>query len=379
MVLVGAGLVLKSFKKLASSDPGFRPKGLLTASLLLPRGKYGPPERSRGFYRELLPRLAGLPGVRAASAVSSLPLGSVQSLVNVAAREAGSLQGADQSTVNRLIVDPGYFRTMGIGLRRGRFFAASDDERAAGVAILDEGLARRLWPQQDPIGRRVMIDGDVFPNAKDGRVVVGVVGTVRQEGLAEASPDQLYVPHAQLPAAYMSLVLRADAEPAALARSVRGAVAALDGDLPVSDVRTMETVLADSLSRSRVNALLFGVFALVALALAVVGVYGVMAYSVAQRTHEIGIRMSLGARPEDVLRLVIRQGMRLTLTGLAVGLVASLAGTRAIASLLYGVSSTDVTTWAEVLLLLAALAWLASFVPAKKATRIDPMLAMRYE
>jgi len=379
VVLVGAGLVVKSFQKLQASDPGFRPKGLLSASLLLPRGKYGAPAQSRGFYRELLPRLAGLPGVRAASAVSSLPLGSVQSLANVAAHEAGALQNADQSTVNRLIVDPGYFQTMGIALRRGRAFTAADDERAAGVAIVDEGLARRLWPRQDPIGRRVKIDGEAFPNAKDGRVVVGVVGTVHQQGLAEASPDQLYVPHAQLPSVYMSLVLRAEAEPAALARSVRAAVVALDHDLPISDVRTMETVLADSLSRARVNALLFGVFALVALALAVVGVYGVMAYSVAQRTHEIGIRMSLGALPGDVLRLVIRHGMRLTLTGLAVGLVASLAATRAIGSLLYGVSATDVLTFAEVLLLLAALAWLASFVPARKATRIDPMLAMRYE
>jgi len=379
VVLIGAGLVLKSFRKLQASNPGFRPKGLLSASLLLPRAKYGVPAKSRGFYRELLPRLAGLPGVRAASAVSALPLGSVQSLANVAAHEAGSLQDADQTTVNRLIVDPGYFQTMGIPLRRGRAFTDADDERAAGVAIVDEGLARRLWPQQDPIGRRVKVDSEAFPNAKDGRLVVGVVGTVRQQGLAEPSPDQLYVPHAQLPSVYMALVLRADAEPAALARSVRGAVAALDHDLPVSDVRTMETVLADSLSRSRVNALLFGIFALVALALATVGVYGVMAYSVAQRTHEIGIRMSLGARPEDVLRLVIRHGMRLTLTGLAVGLVASLAATRAIGSLLYGVSATDALTWGEVLLLLAALAWLASFVPARRATRIDPMLAMRYE
>ncbi len=379
VVLVGAGLVVKSFRKLQTSDPGFRPKGLLSASLLLPRGRYGPPERSREFYRELLPRLAGLPGVRAASAVSSLPLGSIQSLTNVAPREAGALRDAEASTVNRLVVDPGYFQTMGIALRRGRAFTGADDERAAGVAIVDEGLVRRLWPRRDAIGRRLTVEGEAFPGAKEGRVVVGVVGTVHQQGLAVPSPDQLYVPHAQFPLTFMALVLRADAEPAALARSVRGAVASLDRDLPIADVRTMETVLADSLSRSRLNALLFGIFALVALVLASVGVYGVMAYSVAQRTHEIGIRMSLGARPKDVLRLVVRQGMRLTLTGLAVGLVASLAATRAIGSLLYGVSATDALTFAEVLLLLAALAWLASFVPARKATRIDPMLAMRYE
>jgi putative ABC transport system permease protein len=379
VVLVGAGLVLKSFRKLQASDPGFRPKGLLSASLLLPRNKYGAPAQSRAFYRELLPRLAGLPGVRAASAVSALPLGTIQSLANVASHEAGGLHDADPVTVNRLIVDPGYFRTMGIARRRGRAFTAADDERAAAVAMIDEGLARRLWPQQDPIGRRVRIDGDAFPNARDGRVVVGVVGTVRQQGLAEPSPDQLYVPHAQLPSTFMALVLRADAAPAALSHSVRAAVAALDHDLPTSDIRTMETVLADSLSRARVSALLFGIFALIALALAVVGVYGVMAYSVAQRTHEIGIRMSLGARPADVLRLVIRQGMTLALAGLAVGLAASLAATRAIGSLLYGVGATDVLTFVEVLLLLAALAWLASFVPARKATRIDPMMAMRYE
>jgi len=371
MVLVGAGLVLKSFRRLQASDPGFRPQGLLSASILLPRHKYADPARSRAFYRDLLARVAALPGVRAVSAVSSLPLGSIQSLADVTSREAGSPAEADPVTVNRLIVAPGYFQAMGIPLRQGRSFGAVDDERAANVAMVDEGLARRLWPGRDPIGRRVRLDGEE-------RAVVGVVGTVRQQGLAEASPGQLYLPHAQLPSIYMALVLRGEADPASLSHSVRTAAAALDHDLPVSQIRTMEDVLRDSLARARVNALLFGIFALVALALAVVGVYGVMAYSVAQRTHEIGIRMSLGARPGDVQRLVIRQGMALTATGLAVGLVASLAATRALASLLYGVGATDLLTFVEVLLLLAALACLASFVPARRATRIDPMMAMRY-
>ncbi len=379
VVLVGAGLVLKSFRRLASSDPGFQPKGLLTASVLLPRVRYSAPAKSRGFFRELLPRVQAIPGVRAASAVSALPLGSVQSLSNVAAHEAGSLDDAEQLTINRLIIDPGYFQAMGIPLRRGRAIAEADDERATGVAVIDEGLARRLWPNQDPLGRRLKLDADAFPNAKDGRIVVGIVGTVRQQGMAEPSPDQLYVPHAQVPSVYMAMVLRSDADPATLSHDVRATVAGLDHDLPVSEVHTMEEILSASLSRARVNALLFGVFALVALALAVVGVYGVMAYSVAQRTHEIGIRMSLGAQSRDVLRLVIRQGMALTAAGLAVGLAGSIASTRALASLLYGVSATDVLTFAEVLLLLAALAWLASFVPARKATRIDPMLAMRYD
>jgi putative ABC transport system permease protein len=379
MVLVGAGLVLKSFRKLAQSDPGFRPKGVLTASVLLPRVKYGAPAKSRGLFRELLPRIGSIPGVRSVSMVSALPLGTVQSLGNLASHESGSLNDADQLTVNRLIVDTGYFQTMDIALRRGRLFTAADDERATGVAMIDEGLAKRLWPNEDPIGRRFRLDPDPFPGAKDGRLVVGVVGTVRQQALGEPSLDQIYLPYAQLPSTFMSLVLRADAELSSLTHSVRATVTSVDHDLPVSNVHTMEEVLAASLTRARVNALLFGIFALVALALAVVGVYGVMAYSVAQRTHEIGIRMSLGAQSRDVLRMVIRQGMALTAAGLAVGLIASIAATRAVASLLYGVSSTDVLTFAEVLLLLAALAWLASFVPARKATRIDPMMAMRYE
>jgi putative ABC transport system permease protein len=271
-----------------------------------------------------------------------------------------------------------YFQTMGIRLVRGRFFDAHDTGEAPGVAIIDEAMARKYWPGEDPLGKRITFEGG-RQNPR-WREVVGVVGHVRNEGLEGESRVQYYVPYAQrADSPNLFLAVRADGDPASLAPSVRGAIAGVDKDLPVYRVTTMERMVSDSLAQRRFSVFLLGVFAALALVLAVVGLYGVMSYAVAQRTHEFGLRMALGAQRRDILKMVVGQGLLLVGVGLAAGLLGALALTRVMSSLLYGVSATDPLTYAGIALLLAAVALLASYVPARRATRVDPMVALRYE
>jgi putative ABC transport system permease protein len=269
---------------------------------------------------------------------------------------------------------------MGIPLVKGRYFDARDTAEAPGVAIVSEALARKYWPGEDPVGKRI-----TFERAADGqtprwREVVGVVGHVRSEGLEGESRGQYYAPYAQRSGSTdLFLVVRTDADPASLAPAVRGAVAGVDRDLPVYRVTTMEKLVAESLAQRRFSMFLFGVFAALALVLAVVGLYGVMSYGVAQRTHEIGLRMALGAQGRDVLRMVVGQGMWLVGAGLVLGLVGAFLLTRLMSSLLFGVSAADPLTYAGIALLLGAVALLASYIPARRATKVDPMEALRYE
>jgi putative ABC transport system permease protein len=274
-----------------------------------------------------------------------------------------------------------YFQTMGIPLVSGRYFDARDTADSPPVVIVSEALARKYWPGEDPVGKRITFNR--VPNTQDPlwREIVGVVGHVRNESLEGESRGQYYVPYAQRPNnTDLFLVVRTDAaDPAALAPAVRGAVAGVDRDLPVYRVTTMEKLVAESLMQRRFAMFLFGVFAALALALAVVGLYGVMSYGVAQRTHEIGLRMALGAQSRDVLRMVVGQGMLLVAIGLGLGLVSALLLTRLMESLLFGVSAADPATYAGIALLLAAVAFLASYLPARRATKVDPMVALRYE
>jgi putative ABC transport system permease protein len=378
VVLVGAGLMIQSFRRLLEVRPGFRTEGLLTARFTLTRARYPEDSQTRAFQRQLLEQTASLPGVGSAAIASELPMGTGMNLSGDITVEGRILGPTEPPPVTGWrMVTPDYFKVMGIQRLQGRSFSAADDEKAPPVAIVEEDLAKRLWPGEDPLGKRLKLEART-PEQSVWRTVVGVVAHVRQHGLAEAGGDQLYVPLAQHPMRLLTLVVRPSSGPEALASGLRDAIWSLDRDLPV-EIQTIEQMIDDSLTRQRFNTFLFLAFGLIALALTVIGVYGVMAYSVAQRTRDVGIRMALGARKEDVLRWIIGQGVRLALLGLALGLAAAWSLSRLMLSLLYGVGATDAATFVGVSLLLGLLALAASYFPARRAAKVDPAVALRYE
>jgi putative ABC transport system permease protein len=377
VLLVGAGLLIRSFLRLQQVDPGFQPRDVVAMQLSLPDYKYGEPERRDAFYQQLLEQVRAVPGVKAAGAVSVLPLsGQNQSgSFRIEGREVP--QGQMSPHGDRWVATSDYFRAMSVPLVRGRYFTDRDTEDAPGVAIVDESMARKYWPGEDPIGKRITFEGG--PENPRWREIVGIVGHVRHRGLEGESRVQYYVPYRQRPVSNMFLVAQATGDPTQIAGAVRGAIRALDADLPVYRVTTMERLVADSLAQRRFAMLLLGVFAALALVLAAVGLFGVIAYVVTRRTHEIGVRLALGAQRADVLRLVLGHGMGMALVGVGIGLVAAFALARLISGLLYGVSATDPLTFVGVGLLLVGVAFLASYIPARRATRVDPMIALRYE
>ncbi len=375
VLLIGAGLLIKSFARLENVSPGFAPEGLLTMQVSLPAFKYGEPNRVKAFYDGVLDEIRSVPGVLSVGAVSDLPLsGSVHSgSFNIQGRTIAP--GEDELHADLRSATPEYFQTMKIPLLRGRFFTEQDNREARPVAIIDETLAQHYFHDEDPIGKHVE-----FQRGKPiWREIVGVVGHLKHKALDVEFKDQLYAPHAQLSNSNMFLVVRAANDPMSLASSVRAAVKAIDKDQPVYKVMTMEQVLENSLAQRRLSVILLGVFAAVAMVLAAVGLYGVISFSVTQRTREIGIRMALGAERPDIFKMVVKQGLTLALAGVGLGLVVAFALTRLMSSLLFGVTATDPMTFAVVPMLLAGVALGASLVPARRATRVDPMVALRYE
>ena len=378
VLLVGAGLLLKSFQKLQEVNPGFRPDHLLTMQVALPNNRYRDPQQIDAFFAQALEKIRATPGIEAAGVSTSLPMSGSGSSGSFSIEGRTVAPGEMSPWGNRWFAGSSYFQTMGIRLVKGRFFDDRDVREAPQVAIIDETMERKFWADEDPIGKRISFQRDPQGNPI-WREVVGVVGHVKQRGLEGESPVQYYVPHRQLPVPGVFLAARTAAEPASLAGAVRSSIQSIDPELPVFRVMTMERMVADSMTQRRFVMTLVGVFAFVALTLASVGLYGVMSYSVTHRTNEIGIRMALGARVTDVLAMVIRQGMILSLAGVGIGLAGALVLTWFMRSLLFGVSAADPLTYAAVGMTLALVSLLACYVPARRATKVDPMVALRYE
>jgi putative ABC transport system permease protein len=377
VLLICAGLMIKSFARLQQVSPGFEPKNLLTMNISLPRQKYKEDQQANVFFDQLFQRLRAVPGVVAVGGIDPLPLSDSNSTTGFLVEGGPVLAVADRPEAGQRNVTPDYFQAMRIPVLKGRAFTDQDRENTPRAMIVNEALARRYWPDGDAIGKRLGFEDDAAKQY--WWEIVGVVGNVKHERLdAEAKPE-VFFPYQQSPSNFMTLVVRTSSDPSNMIATVREQVLAIDRDQPVFDIKTMEQRLAKSVAQSRFLMLLLGVFSALALTLAAVGIYGVMAYVVTQRTHEIGIRIALGAQPRDVLKMVVGQGMMLTLIGVGIGLVAAFALTRLMASLLYGVTATDPWTFTAVAVVLSLVALLASFIPARRATKVDPMVALRYE
>jgi len=380
-LLVGAGLLGKSFLLLSEVRPGFEPEHVLTTGLSLSKAKYPQPEQQQAGFAEIVRRTAAIPGVEAAAVIYPIPLGGDSEANTFLIAGHPALRPEDKPTSNHRTISPNYFRALNIRLLRGRVFDERDTQHTSPVIIINETLARRHFAGTEPLGQHIIIEGEQGDKGKPPeREIVGIVGDVHHEGLDSDSGSEYYVPYTQAAESFMTLVVRsAAAGPESVAGSVREAIKQNDKDQYVGAIEPMTKLVAASVARPRFNTLLTGLFAVVALLLASVGIFGVLNYAVAQRTQEIGLRVALGARTSDVLRLVLGQGMRLILFGLALGLVSSLALTRVLANMLFGVTPTDPLTFIAVSFLLASVALLACYLPARRATKVDPLVALRYE
>ncbi len=371
VLLISAGLMTRSFVRLREVNPGFQPDGVLTLQLNLAGGKHAGQEGA--FFQELLQKLQALPGVKSAAVTDHLPLSDYSLMTTVQIEGRPRPNFGKEAPVSMAAVSPEYFHTMGIPLKQGRALTESDGASNAGVVVVNEAFVKRFLPNEDPIGKRVIGAGP----GSDGLSIVGVVGDVRQSGPEVEVTAEIYRPYAQGGTGLASVVVRATGDPMGLATAVRLQVNTLDKDQPIYNLMPMEQRLAGVIAPRRLNMTLLGAFAALALLLAAIGICGVMSYAVTQRTHEIGIRLALGASSGDLLGLVVRQGMTLTLVGVGIGLFAAFALTRYLSGLLYSVKATDPATFLCVTLLLAGVAWLACYLPGRRAVRVDPMEALR--
>ncbi len=395
VLLVGAGLMIRSFYRLQQVNPGFSYDQLTSFTISLPEAKYKTDDQRDRFYTQLLENLHSLPGVEATAAASGLPLGNNGWQTSFVVDGQPRPPRDQTPLMEACLVTPDYFRAMSIPLKRGRFFDAHDDRSslagkdlsklkevekqiaALNSIVIDEEFARRYWPNEDPVGKRIAMGSEERPQFL---TVLGVVGRVKMEGLSQDSNRvQGYFPFAQVPNSDMTMVVKASADPNQLIAAARQQVKAIDADQPIYSIRTMDEIRAESVAPERLNLTLLSVFAGIALVLAIVGIYGVMSYAVTQRTHEIGIRMAIGAQPRDVFRMVIGQGMMLALIGVGFGLIGAFALTRLMASMLFGVKPTDPVTFAGIAVLLTAVALVACYIPGRRATKVDPVVSLRYE
>jgi putative ABC transport system permease protein len=370
VLMIGAGLLIRSFARLIEVDPGLDPRRLLTMTILLPRAKSSDGRGALSF-QQYLERMRALPGVEAAATVSPLPLSEAHG--SAAFRIEGRPSPTEEAfNAGIRIISPDFFKTFRVPLVNGRLVAESDDAKAQPVVIVNESLARIYFPNEDPLGKGIIIYGKT-------RAIVGVVGDVKHSALDEEAKAEIYLPMAQVSTGYMSLAVRTSGDPMQMVAAVRGQIRAVDKDQPIFNIETMERLMAKSVAARRFNLLLLGVFALVGLALAAVGLYGVMSYTVTQRTREIGVRMALGASRSDVLHLVIREGMKLALIGASLGLGGALGLTQLLKTLLFGVSAADPLTFSVITAVLMIVALLACWIPARRAADMDPLVSLRVE
>jgi len=380
VLLVGAGLLIRSFIRLQNVDPGFNPEGLLTLRVEISDDKARDQARVANFYQQVIDRAQALPGVEAAGVVTATPIVTPGIRSYIIIEDKPDPPPGQPQLANNRVVSPDYFRTLGVPLLTGRLLSAQDNAQAPPAVVINQALARRYWGDENPVGKRFTF-GSRRANTR-WLTVVGVVGDIRQAGLNADSLPELYTPLTQEHQRWARprvLFIRTTGDPLSLVAAVKAEIWAVDKDQTVYGVRTMEEIVAGSLAPRRFNLLLLGLFAAIALALAGVGIYGVISYAVSQRTREIGVRVALGAGRRDILKLIVGQGLALTLGGVAIGLVASFALTRWMASLLFGVSASDPLTFASVALLLTLVALLACYFPARKAMKVDPMAALRSE
>jgi putative ABC transport system permease protein len=379
ILLVGAGLMMKSLYRLLEVNPGFQPNRLLTMEMDLRTQQYSTDPAILNFWQQVLDRVRALPGVENAA------LGTVVPLTDSHSRGDITIEGMALPTPGNFphpdyhIVSPGYVSTLGVPLERGRTFTDADNEKSPLVGIVNARLARQFWPNDDPVGKRFLFGHPSSKNPPKWITVVGVVGDTKLYGLANPSRLEVYVPFRQNPSRDMHLVVKSAVDPAAFTSAIRGAVALIDKDQPIFAISTMNQLVSDSVATRRITLVLLGLFSGLALVLAAIGIYGVISYSVAQRTHEFGIRMALGAQHRDVLRMVLGQGGKIAFAGIAIGLGAALALMRLMSSLLFSVSAFDPLTFAGVAILLVLVAMLACYIPARRTMRVDPMVALRYE
>jgi putative ABC transport system permease protein len=375
-LLTGAGLLIRSFRELMAVNPGFQPDHIMTMRVLLPDKTYDTLPKIANFARQLEARAAALPGVRAAALGNAVPLDGTSFWLSFVVRGRAPLRQSEQPSASIRLVTPNYFTVLGTPVLRGRAFTGDDRANAPRVAIVNQTFAKRFMPNEDPIGKYVDI-GWTADGVRQGGQIVGVVGDIRDDALDADVDPTFYLPFDQTPIDGIAITARTAAPPASITAALRGVVRDLDPTLPVYGIQTMEQHVVASVSRQRFYATLLGVFAAVALVLAAVGLYGVIAYAVSQRTHELGVRVALGATSTRISRMVIGEGVILTAVGVIVGLVASLGGARVIAKLLYNVKSSDPVTFVGVALLLGVVAACASYIPARRAARVDPLVAMR--
>ncbi len=376
VLLVSAGLMIKSFVRIMEADPGFNAQHTLTATINLPETKYKEGTQKADFYREVAQRLSSVPGVTSSGLSSMLPLsGGWTNTFFVRGRDVNPAPHAYIA-----VASGGYASAMQIPVQRGRFVAESDTENTAPVAVVDEASARMYWPKEDPIGKQIALTSEGTREKPVWREIVGVIGTVKHRSAVTAeTKGQIYLPFRQYPQPTMTLVVRTAGDPTAMAGAIRNEIGQIDREQPMFAIRTMTSLFDDFVAEPRFNMMLLGIFATLALVLAAGGIYAVMSYSVTQLTHEIGVRMALGARQWDVLRMVLKQALTMAAIGLAIGLAGALAATRVLQSLLFGVRAYDMGTFVLIGVLLSGVSLLASFMPARRATRVDPLVALRYE